>query len=96
MEIFFLSDPPEFSGSPAEVRFHVTVDGARVRCAVSAEALLDHFNADGPFESALLSAFAQGQQQIFSVCRTALERSDGHPVVLRSGLFRFAKASGEP
>lgn len=94
MDIYFPNDPPEFSGSPPEVRFQVVVDGVRVCCAVSAEALHDHFDAYGPFEESLIDSFLQGKTRIFSVCRVALERSEGHPVVLRSGLFRFARAAG--
>ena len=95
MDIFFPDEDPAFSGSPPEVRFTVLVDGARVTCAVSAEALSDHFDADGLFEDAMLASFRAGRNKIFSVCRAALERSAGHPVILRSGIFRFASASGQ-
>lgn len=94
MDIYFPDDPPEYSGSPPEVRFTVVVDGHPVACAVSAEALHDHFDAQGPFEETMLNSFRNGRRRIFSVCRVALERSAGHPVVLRSGLFRFASAAG--
>ncbi|MGI4860895.1 MAG: DUF1488 domain-containing protein [Janthinobacterium lividum] len=94
MDIFFPDEAPAFYGAPPEVQFTVLVDGEPVVCAVSAEALSDHFDADGPFEEAMLAAFDAGRHQIFSVCRAALERSAGHPVILRSGIFRFANASG--
>lgn len=95
MDIFFPEEGPTFCGSPPEVRFIVLVDGEPVVCAVSAEALSDHFDAAGPFEEAMLAAFHAGRHKIFSVCRAALERSAGHPVILRSGIFRFASASGQ-
>ncbi|MCY0387636.1 DUF1488 domain-containing protein [Robbsia sp. Bb-Pol-6] len=95
MEIFFPEEAPEFSGTPPEIRFTVLVDGEEVVCAISAEALSDHFDAAGPFEEAMLAAFHAGRHKIFSVCRAALERSAGHPVILRSGIFRFASASGQ-
>lgn len=93
MDIYFPDDPPRFSGSPPEVRFTVLVDGKPVHCAVSAEALHDHFAAEGPFEDALLLSFQHGRRRIFTICRIALERNAGHAVVLRSGLFRFANAA---
>lgn len=95
MDIFFPEQDPTFFGAPPEIRFTVMVDGEPVVCAVSAEALSDHFAAAGPFEDAMLASFASGRQKIYSVCRAALERNAGRPVVLRSGIFRFADASGQ-
>ena len=94
MKIHFPDEHPEFSGSPPEVRFVVLVDGKRVACSVSAEALRDHFDADGPFEEAMLKSFKHGRRRIYAICRVALQRSAGRPVILRSGVFRFASAAG--
>jgi hypothetical protein len=94
MHIFFPDEKAQFSGTPPEIRFVVEVDGERVLCAISAEALHDHFAAAGPFEDALLASFKRGRHRIFSVCRIALEQNAGSPVVLRSGVFRFADAAG--
>lgn len=95
MKIFFPDEGPAFCGAPPEIRFVVEVDGERVSCAISAEALCDHFAASGPFEDTLLASFLAGRRRIFSVCRVALERSQGNPVVLRSGIFRFADAASQ-
>ncbi|WP_347556281.1 DUF1488 domain-containing protein [Robbsia sp. KACC 23696] len=93
MDCFFPNVEPEYHGSPPEVRFLVRVDGAPVICSISAEALQDHFDAHGPFEDELLHAFVRGRQRISAVCIAALRRSHGDPVVLRSGMFRFAEAA---
>jgi hypothetical protein len=93
MDCFFPSIEPEFHGSPPEVRFVVRVDGVPVVCTVSSEALQDHFEARGPFEGDLLEAFRRGRPRILAVCVVALKRSQGQPVVLRSGMFRFAEAA---
>jgi len=93
MDCFFPNIDPEFHGSPPEVRFVVRVDGEPVICAVSAEALQDHFDARGPFENDLLDAFRRGRSRILAVCNVALQRSQGNPVILRSGMFRFVEAA---
>ncbi|MGF6770735.1 hypothetical protein P3T18_003214 [Paraburkholderia sp. GAS199] len=88
MHITFPDDQPDFDGSNLTVRFLARVDGEQVVCAITAEALEDHFGADSALESALISAFSKGRQRIRSVCAEALDQSEGSGVVLHSGLFR--------
>ncbi|GAB7525203.1 DUF1488 family protein [Paraburkholderia sp. 2C] len=88
MNITFSNDPPDFDGSNLMLRFIANVDGEPVECAVTAEALEDHFGASSPQEDELLRAFERGRARIRSVCADALERNDGASVELHSGLFR--------
>jgi hypothetical protein len=88
MHITFSDDAPVFDGANLTVRFAARVDGEPVSCAISAEALEDHFGARSPLEDELLRAFARGRARIRSVCAEALDQNDGAAVVLHSGLFR--------
>jgi hypothetical protein len=88
MHITFTDDAPAFDGSNLTVRFMACVDGDPVVCAITAEALEDHFGADSALEDTLIDAFEQGRARIRSVCAEALDQSDGASVILHSGLFR--------
>lgn len=88
MRITFPDDQPGFNGSSLTVQFMAQVDGEPVLCAITAEALEDHFGAQSALEEVLLKAFEQGRGRIRSVCAEELDRNDGGGVVLHSGLFR--------
>jgi len=88
MHITFSDDAPRFDGANLTVRFAARVDGEPVNCAISAEALEDHFGAPSPLEDDLLRAFQRGQARIRSVCAEALDQNQGGAVLLHSGLFR--------
>ncbi|QQC65832.1 DUF1488 family protein [Paraburkholderia ginsengisoli] len=88
MQINFPDDKPAFDGSNLTVRFMARVDGEPVVCAITAEALEDHFGADSALESTLMTAFDKGLHRIRSVCAEALDQNHGEGVVLHSGLFR--------
>jgi hypothetical protein len=88
MQITFTDDTPAFDGANLTVRFMARVDGKAVICAITAEALEDHFDADSALESDLMAAFDKGRNRIRSVCAEALDRNAGEGVVLHSGLFR--------
>ena len=92
MHITFTDDAPVFDGSSLTVRFKACVDGEPVACAISAEALEDHFGAGSTLEAQLLRAFEQGRARIHEVCKRAIEENGGAAVVLRSGLFRIERA----
>ena len=88
MDITFPDDKPVFDGANLSVNFTACVDGEPVACAISAEALEDHFGADSALEAELLAAFDKGIDRIRSVCAEALDLNGGKGVVLHSGLFR--------
>jgi Protein of unknown function (DUF1488) len=88
MQITFPDDAPVFDGSSLTVNFTASVNGERVPCSISAEALEDHFGADSSLEDALIDAYERGRDRIRSVCAEALDENDGESVILHSGLFR--------
>ncbi|ANB76023.1 transcriptional regulator [Paraburkholderia phytofirmans OLGA172] len=88
MHITFPDDKPVFDGTNLTVRFMAQVDGEALVCAITAEALEDHFGADSALESTLMAAFEKGRNRIRSVCAEALDQNGGNGVVLHSGLFR--------
>ena len=92
MRVTFLDDAPVFDGAQMVVRFVAMVDGVALSCAISAEALEDHFGAGSTLEAQLLQAFDQGRARIHDVCKRAIEENGGAAVVLRSGLFRIERA----
>ncbi|HEX7683013.1 MAG TPA: DUF1488 domain-containing protein [Trinickia sp.] len=92
VRVTFPDEAPVFDGAQMVVRFVAMVDDVPVSCAITAEALEDHFGAGSTLEAELLRAFAEGRQRIHEVCRLAVEQSAGAAVVLRSGLFRIERA----
>lgn len=96
MNIQFPDNPPSYDGADLVVRFGATVDGALVDCAITVEALEDHFGASSPLESALLEAFRVHRARIESLCAQALERSGGDAVTLHSGIVRMMMQQASP
>jgi Protein of unknown function (DUF1488) len=90
MHITFSDDPPIFDGVDLELNFTALVDGQPVVCAITVEALEDHFGAASARDEHVLPAYEKGRARIRAVCAEALDESGGRPVVLRSGLFRVA------
>jgi hypothetical protein len=93
VRVTFPDGDPVFDGENYEVRFLAQVDDTRVECAITAEALEDHFGASSALEGPLLEAFAQGRDRIEAICAQALERNDGQPVILHSGVVRMLLAT---
>lgn len=89
VRVTFPNDAPMFDGAQMVVRFVAVVDDVPLSCAITAEALEDHFGAASTLEAELLGAYAKGLQRIREVCTRAIEESRGAAVVLRSGLFRI-------
>jgi hypothetical protein len=65
------------------------VDDTRVQCAISAEALEDHFGAASLREEDLLAAFESNRRRIEHAARNLLNEIGAKPVLLHSGYFRF-------
>jgi hypothetical protein len=87
MDIRFPSEAPSWHDSNLTVVFPALVDGARVPCAISVEALEDHFGALPASREAWMQAFDEGRTRIEAVARAHLELSNGTPVLLKSGHF---------
>lgn len=87
MHVTFPDTRPEFDGAALRIRFLADIDGELTVCAVTSEALEDHFGADSALESDLRAAFERGRARIHAACVKQLaDTTDG--VVLHSGYFR--------
>ncbi|CAN7783016.1 DUF1488 domain-containing protein [Caballeronia sp. LjRoot34] len=89
MHITFPSLPPEYRGWNLTVGFATRVDGEDIDCAVSAEALEDHFGAASSSAADLLDAFNQHRSQIERMARNLLREVHTKELLMRSGHFRF-------
>ena len=89
MDITFPNAPPEFRGWNLTVGFVATVGDRYVDCAISAEALEDHFGAASPDPGELLAAFDRHRGAIEHAARRVLSVSDTSEILLRSGYLRF-------
>ncbi|GGD52405.1 DUF1488 domain-containing protein [Caballeronia grimmiae] len=87
MDIHFLSDAPDYRDSNLTIEFAALVDGRRVPCAISVEALEDHFGAQTYDSAGWIGAFDAGRERIEAVAREHLRVTNGMPVLLKSGHF---------
>jgi hypothetical protein len=87
MEIRFLADAPAYRDSNLTLVFPALVDGEPVPCAISVEALEDHFGAQANDSEGWRRAFDVGRAHIEAVAREHLRISNGTPVLLKSGHF---------
>jgi hypothetical protein len=91
MHIHFPPEMPEYCARDLVVAFTAVVDGKGVQCAVTAEALEDHFGAASLREDDLLSAFEAHRSAIEHSAERMLKEVEGKPVLLHSGFFRFCQ-----
>ncbi|RQH05514.1 DUF1488 domain-containing protein [Paraburkholderia dinghuensis] len=94
MQIIFPKVVPEYSGGELTLAFPAMVDGQRVECTITAEALEDHFGAASPRAEDMLHAFDSHRERIEAVARRLLSDTRAQCLVLRSGYVRFAQAHG--
>jgi hypothetical protein len=87
MDIDFTSDAPGYRDANLTVEFAALVDGQRVSCAISVEALEDHFGVESFDRQGWITAFAAGRARIEAVAREHLLVTKGMPVLLKSGHF---------
>jgi hypothetical protein len=87
MDIRFLPDAPDYRDANLTIEFAAIVDGRRVPCAISVEALEDHFGAQTYDSAGWIDAFDSGRTRIEAVAREHLRVTNGMPVLLKSGHF---------
>jgi hypothetical protein len=87
MNIDFLADAPAYRDTNLTVEFAALVDGRRVPCAISVEALEDHFDVESYDRAGWMHAFDAGRTRIEAVAREHLRVTNGSPVLLKSGHF---------
>ena len=93
MKINFPNETPEYSGRELTVAFPALVDGERVQCSITAEALEDHFGAASPRFEDVMGAFDTHRQHIEAAARRLLSETGAQCLVLRSGYVRFYQAN---
>ncbi|WP_144158170.1 DUF1488 domain-containing protein [Paraburkholderia sp. BCC1885] len=91
MHITFPQERPEYCGRDLVLAFPAKVNGERVQCAITAEALEDHFGAASLREDDLISAFDTHRHAIEHAARRMLSEVGGKPVLLHSGYLRFCE-----
>lgn len=92
MQIIFPNEAPAYSGPDLTLSFPVMVDGERVECTITAEALEDHFGAASSRADDMLDAFDHHRDGIEAVARRLLSDTRAQCLVLRSGYVRFVHA----
>jgi hypothetical protein len=95
MDIHFPADAPDYRESNLTVVFRALVDGEPVPCAISVEALEDHFGVKTFDPAGWIDAFAIGRTRIEDVARAHLQLSGGAPVLLKSGHFPPGESAAE-
>ena len=89
MNIHFPQERPEYCARDFVIVFPAEIDGARVQCAITAEALEEHFGAASLREDDLIAAFDMHRHPIEEAARKLLNEVGAKPVMLHSGYFRF-------
>ncbi|MEI5998056.1 DUF1488 domain-containing protein [Paraburkholderia bengalensis] len=89
MQISFPSCRPDYCARDLVLTFPARVDEQSVQCAITAEALEDHFGARSLREEDLFDAFNAHRLDIEVAARRMLNEVGGNPVLLHSGYFRF-------
>jgi hypothetical protein len=87
MNIHFLAEAPGYRDANLTIEFLALVDGRRVPCAISVEALEDHFGVKTYDSHGWIDAFDAGRARIEAVAREHLRVTNGMPVLLKSGHF---------
>jgi hypothetical protein len=93
MQISFPKEAPEYSGRELTLVFPALVDGERVQCTITAEALEDHFGAASPRLEDMVGAFDAHRGRIEAAVRRLLAETHAQCAVLRSGYVRFYEAN---
>lgn len=91
MKILFPLERPVFCARELCLAFPAEVDGTRVRCAITAEALEDHFDALSARADDLISAFDMRRHSIEEAARNLLIKLGPKAVTMHSGYFRFCE-----
>ncbi|EON15250.1 MULTISPECIES: DUF1488 domain-containing protein [Pandoraea] len=89
MKIEFPHIAPVYNGDDMTIEFTADCDQKRIVCAISAEALEDHFGAKSCNADDLMAAFRANRAPIEKMTGRYLALCQGAPVLLRSGHFRW-------
>ncbi|WP_118183375.1 DUF1488 domain-containing protein [Paraburkholderia phosphatilytica] len=93
MQIIFPNEIPEYSGRELTLAFPAMVDGERVECTITAEALEDHYGAASWRPEDMIGAFDLHRARIEAAARRLLSETRAQCLTLRSGYVRFYEAN---
>ena len=89
MNITFPDRLPHYDANRLTLSFPATAGDAQVVCAITAEALEDHFGAASLREADLLGAFLANRAVIEKAAARMIEATNSDAVMLHSGYFRM-------
>ena len=92
MQIHFTNEKPEYSGRDLMLAFTALVNGERVQCQITAEALEDHFGAASP-RRGHGRRVRSAPRPYRAAARRLLSETRAQCVTLRSGYVRFYEAN---
>jgi hypothetical protein len=89
MNITFPDRSPHYDANRLTLSFPATAGDVQVVCAITAEALEDHFGAASLREADLLGAFLAHRAVIEKAAARMIEATNSDAVTLHSGYFRM-------
>ncbi|VVD63787.1 hypothetical protein PCO31010_00246 [Pandoraea commovens] len=89
VKIEFPHVAPAYNADDMTIEFAADCERKRIVCAISAEALEDHFDAKSCHVDDLMVAFKAHRASIEKTAERYLLLCHGAPVLLRSGHFRW-------
>ncbi len=88
MDIHFIPDAPGYRDTNLTVEFAALVDGRRVPCAISVEALEDHFDVETYDRAVWINAFARAAPASRPWRANICLSPTACPSCSRAGIFR--------
>ena len=89
MNIIFPDRPPQYDANRLALTFPATAGDMNVECAITAEALEDHFGAASLREADLRGAFLAHRAAIERAAARLIEATRSEAITLHSGFFRM-------
>jgi hypothetical protein len=89
MNISFPARMPEYDANRLILSFPARAGKMHVDCAITAEALEDHFGAASPREPDLRDAFLEHRIAIERAAARMIEATKSDAIMLHSGYFRM-------
>ena len=94
MQIIFPNETPEYSGRELTLAFPAMVDGERVECMITAEALEDHFGAASAALEDMVGAFAAHRARIEAATRRLLSETARNAWFCAAAMCASTKPTG--
>ncbi|WP_321924687.1 DUF1488 family protein [Paraburkholderia guartelaensis] len=95
MNITFSDRSPDYDANRLALTFPATAGDTPIQCAITAEALEDHFGAASLREADLRGAFLAHRAAIEKAAARLIEATHSEAVMLHSGYFRMYADSNE-